>query len=279
VILGTSSEPPLGAEFARSPAGLYSHTTPTPMARLGEGFAKTVFSRKHFSNGNRVSKVIASLAAILALAAVASSNAVANQFEASPTAWYIGASPGTKLVGSESVNMAAANGFSIETSMLSKSITFKGTGIECIGCVIENPALGSSALVKGKLRFTGVVLGGLESCSATSVIQSKPMVATVGGPLEGKQVQLRWQPAEGEGWATEEITGEKCSLAGLYKLTGAIYGEFVLPKGTAAKSQPIKFSRALQGELGAAFHFGQEPAYLNAEASLLAAREIAVKEK
>jgi hypothetical protein len=189
-----------------------------------------MFNRKQTGGRGRAKKAVAAMAAALALAAVLASSASA-AFEASPSAWYTGAYPGTKLVGTEAATMSNVGSVSIKTTYVGYPVEIKGTGVECVGCVIENS--GSSALVKGKLRITGVTFEGLAGCATGSTIETKPLIGTVGGePLHVTQANLRWTAESGNTWALIEVSGASCPLSGTYKLTGTSMGQFKKCQGS-----------------------------------------------
>jgi len=79
------------------------------------------------------------LLAVFALGAITASSALAeNNWEESPSAWYTGASPGTKLAEGVELGLKASapSALLLESTIGSPAVPFKleATGLECVGC-------------------------------------------------------------------------------------------------------------------------------------------------
>jgi hypothetical protein len=92
---------------------------------------------------------------------------------------------------------------------------------------------------------------------------------------------MKLAPESGSTFATIELTGEKCPIAGLYKLTGTVFAEMSNATGTFGKKQPIKFSKAIQESAGTAssLKFGENAATLTGEINMSSETEFAVKQE
>lgn len=230
---------------------------------------------KQRSNGrSRVGKTVGALAAILALSAVLSSNASA--FEVTPTAWYTGAYPGTKLVGTEAATLAGNGEFRLYGAISGAPIVIRGRKTECVGCVIENS--GSSAVIKGRLKVTELSMEGIGDCSIQNTfIETKPLVGTVASGPPSWTLAFRWMPQSGETWAAIEVGGVLCPVSNLYKLMGYAVGESAYAMNKFTHTHEFYFSARTGGEL----KFGEERATLNTAqtVSLVSGKEFGIEEK
>jgi hypothetical protein len=86
-------------------------------------------------------------------------------------------------------------------------------------------------------------------------------------------------PLQTSATATAKL-GASCPIAGLYKLTGTFFAEEANATGVFAKSQKMKFSKAIQESAGTAtsLKLGENGAFLTGEVNKLAQVEYAGKE-
>jgi hypothetical protein len=207
-----------------------------------------------------------------------------SQYEESSSAWYTGASPGTKLAEgtTKAISAEAATKLTLESTVGGKHFDLTATGLECSGCVIRN--VGTKALMEGTLLFKGVTLGEPEAanCSVAGTLETKKLKATVGMAKGSATIPIiGFAPETGTTIATVEISGAKCSVAGTYNLTGVFYAEATNATGVFGKTQPIKLNQAIQESSGSAssMKLGESNAFLTGTANLNAEVEYAAKEK
>ena len=190
------------------------------------------------------------LVAVLAMTAVAASAANASE-------WYIGA---TKLSGSESVKLKAAEKFTLESKVLGANFRFTATTLECEGCTISNPGAKSA----GVLSFSGISVDEPTGCSVASPIRTNALVdEVIMNPSGGEATFDKFTPAEGTTFVTIKITG--CAAAGSYPLKGSFTGR-TNNTGVAAVEQPITFNAAEQATGGGILTWGPQPANLTGKA-------------
>ena len=211
-------------------------------------------------------KLGVALLAVFALGAfVASSAFAAEEFKEPGSAWYTGASPGTKLSESTkpTLTTTAIGTQKLETTVATLPLKLTATGVKCTSCVIEN--VGTTAKATGTLEFTGVTVDEPLKCSTTSTITSKALTATVG--MKGTSTTiatLKFTPTSGTTFATVELTGSECPIAGLYKVTGTAFAEASNATGVFGKTQEIKLSKTIQESAGTStsLKFGENSAIL-----------------
>src|SRR5882757_1130455 len=80
--------------------------------------------------------------------------------------WYLG-SPGTVLSGSQTIKAAPFGSVTFATSVSGLEVVLQASGIECVGCKIENIG-GTAAVGSGQLKFTGVSVKSPAKCSTSS---------------------------------------------------------------------------------------------------------------
>ena len=130
----------------------------------------------------------------------------------------------------------------------------------------------------------GATLSGFFSneCSTPNVVSSKNLRGTVGMKKGSSTVAtIKFVPESGATIETIEITGAECPVAGLYKVTGAIYGEVSNATGVFSKKQPIKFSQAIQESAGSAtsLKFGENAAFMTGTVNINSETEFAAKKE
>ena len=180
------------------------------------------------------------LVAVLALTAVAASAAKASE-------WYIGA---TKLSGSESVKVEAAEKFTLESEVLGTKFKLTATTLDCEGCTISNPG-GKGA---GVLSFAGLTVHEPAGCSVASPLKTNALVGEViMDPTDTIATFDKLTPGSGTTLLTLKITG--CAAAGSYPLKGSFAGR-INNTGVAAVKPPILLSGAEQATGGASLTLG-----------------------
>ncbi len=203
-----------------------------------------------------------------------------NNYSETGGAWY---ASGTKLVegSTKSLTTAAVGTQKLETMVAGTKLDITATGVECSGCVIKN--VGAAAKVEGALKFTGLTVSEPAGCSIASTITTKALTAVVGMNIAGTLATFKFTPKEGTTFATVELTGEKCAIAGLYKVTGTFFAQAKNATGVFATSQEISLSKAIQESAGTAtsLKFGEKAAILTGTVStgLSPGEEFTVKEK
>jgi hypothetical protein len=172
---------------------------------------------------------------------------------------------GTTLSGSETVSATGSNEFVWEVG--STLLKLKSTGLECIGCKIENS--GGAAIGTGKLKFTGVTVAVPSTC------------AVEGGAVETADVKIRadymigtsdywlFEPDEGTTFATFKLIkgSGSCVISGTYSITGTDFVKANNATGVLAESQGVTSSGAINAEAGGEIKFGSKKAELNGTAS------------
>jgi hypothetical protein len=205
----------------------------------------------------RLKKLGAALAVVAALAAVfASSSFAAAATTAEP--WVVG---GSTLTGSETVTSAidAGTTATFSTEVAGTKYKLESTGIECVGCKIEN--VGGSAVGSGKLKFTGVTVKEPASCSVASSIETTALSITADW-MSGTTTYVKFVPTAGETkeFATAEITG--CSLATNLVPKGSIFVQAKNTTGTPAVEQEVTSSEAINNAAGGSLKVGTKAAVL-----------------
>jgi hypothetical protein len=176
-----------------------------------------------------------------------------------------------------------ANGTqTLETTVAGTPLKLTATGVGCTSCVIKN--VGTAAKAEGTLVFSGVAVSEPAGCSTTSTITSKALTAVVGMNSAKTLATLKFTPTAGSttAFATVELTGASCPIAGLYKVTGTAFAQAVNATGVFGATQEIKLSKAIQESAGAAssLKFGENSAILTgALKGSIGGTEFAAKER
>lgn len=190
---------------------------------------------------------------VVALGGVAASSAFAtNNWNETGSAWYTGASPGTKLTGTKAIEFETEGKLVLTAPLTTRPLKIEVTGGSCVGCLIENS--GTNAVVTGALELTGVTLVEPEPsfCTTPSTITTNPLRATVGMKRASFTVSTMKFVSTLPSIATIQIVGPSCPFSGLYKLTGAIYAESEQATGTFSKRRTLTASRTIQEDAGEA---------------------------
>jgi hypothetical protein len=181
----------------------------------------------------------------------------------------------TGLVGSETVT---SSGSGILISEVGKtSLELNSTGIECVGCKIENTGgvATGSAIGTGKLVFTGVTV----TKPATCAVESLP--GHVVGQIETVDLKIKadymigtsdyvlFEPEEGSKFTEFKLIkgSGSCSIAGTYSITGSDYVKTNNATGVLAVSQEVTSSGTINSEAGGELKLGEKKAELNGTAT------------
>jgi len=206
-------------------------------------------------------------AAVLAAMMVPAASASA----ASPL-WQTGTTTGTmsQLTGSQAVTASLPESMHVHTQLFKEHVDIVATGIECVGCKIENTGSGATAAATGTgtIKLTGATIPSKPGCEVRTVLSS-------GAEVPGVQFQpLKWK-VEGPStvafstvsggyiWSAR-ITGETCSVAGKFNLNGNPVGvptsAFYIPSLTRklqfSGGWPFEGSLALEGTISQALSSG-----------------------
>jgi hypothetical protein len=190
-----------------------------------------------------VAAVLSAVLASSALAAAATEDAK----------WYTGEAPGTELTGPETVSAEAVGNATFTTEVGSTKYLLEATGIECVGCKIENS--GGTAVGSGHLKFKGVTVKEPAGCSVASEIETTSLSLTPDWMI-GSTNYWKFAPAAGEttAFATIEITG--CALATTIVPKGALAAQAANSTGTATVSVQVSASGAISATAGISLHSG-----------------------
>jgi hypothetical protein len=207
----------------------------------------------------RLKKLGSALVVIAALGAVLASSALAGAVT-EDVKWYTGASPGTELSGSEAVSASLVGS---ATLLSGSSVGFHMTGVECLGCKIENS--GGTAVGSGQLRFTGVTVEKPARCSVGSTITTKAL-SWQADWMFGSATYWRFVPTAGAGTAfiAFELSGTECSMPGIFNHIGTLFVQSANSTGTQAAEQKLNSSGEINSGAGGVTHFGSEEAALAA---------------
>jgi hypothetical protein len=203
----------------------------------------------------RLKKLGAALVVVAALAAVlASSSFAAATTTANP--WVVG---GSTLTGSETATSTAVGTATFTTEVGSTKYVLNATGIECVGCKVEN--VGGSAAGSGKLKFTGVTVKEPAGCSVASSIETASLSITADW-MSGTTTYVKFVPTAGETkeFATVEITG--CALATNLVPKGSVFVQAKNATGTYEAEQEVTSSEAINNAAGGSLKVGTKAAVL-----------------
>ena len=217
-------------------------------------------------------KLGVALLAIFVLGAVMANSAFAeNEFSETGAQFYTEIESG-KLermpVGkTDDLEVTGPSGF-LTSTIATKPIKISSTGVSGTECSAINPTTTKATLDCKALVFSGVTISGeaATGCSAPTTITttSKGLTGVIGMGGAGTKETVKITPKEGTTLVLFELTGT-CANAGLYKVTGSVFGEASNPTETFALTQKLTFSEAIQKSAGTAtsLKFGESGAFLN----------------
>jgi hypothetical protein len=227
----------------------------------------------------RLKKLGAALFVVAALGAVLASSAFAGS-DTHDVLWYTGTAPGTVLTGSEEMSstiVGASATFS--TTVGSTPYVLESTGIECVGCKIENS--GGVAVGSGHLKFKGVTVKEPAGCSVASEIETTALSVTADWmPSEiviegGKEVTkaketgpsyIKFTPTAGETTEFAQVVISGCALATTLVPKGSVFVESANATGTQAVEQEVHSSAAINTAAGGSLKVGTKTASLTGSA-------------
>lgn len=177
--------------------------------------------------------------------------------------------------GSTEVTEGIANGLPIKCGLKGSELTIsttagtlplklKATGVSCSSAKIYNQnAEGIMGLATAVLEFTGVSLVEPEptKCAASkAAIETKSLFGQL--YMDGSKSDLKLTPTAGASAAigTFEITGAGCPVAGIYKITGSVFGQEELETGHLAVTQNLSFSKTINETAGGSLLIGGKAA-------------------
>jgi hypothetical protein len=214
----------------------------------------------------RLKKMIAALAACLALGAVA-----ANMAQAEGTCWTI---QGVCLSGSETVSLEKHTGstISLTAELLSRKLTLDATGVKCaagVSCTIDNTV--SKNHSAGKLEFTGVESTEPANClvhspgKANGTVVTNALTDTVIMDKTSGSTAVFDKFFTDSGPLVElEFSGLKCTFNELIvPMQGSLTGRAVHAEDAASKTgeqfvtQSLLFNKAEQETGGGSFTLGE----------------------
>jgi hypothetical protein len=201
------------------------------------------------------------LLAVLVLGVIAANGAsAANEYNGEVgSAWYTGASPGTKLAEGESKTVTgelSGEKASLETTIAGLPFDITWKLWELTESSFRNENLGGgrwSGTTRDIWTLQAVAVTIPIHCSVPEKITTKTLTGTVAMKKgSGTVATVKFAPESGTTIATIEVTGAECPIAGVYKLTGAIFAEAASATGVFGSSQTLKFSQAIQESAGEA---------------------------
>jgi hypothetical protein len=212
-------------------------------------------------------KLGVALLAVFVLGAIAANSAfAAAEWRAPGGQWYTGASPGTKLVGSKALTTTAVGTQELATTVGTTPVVLKATGVNCIGCTIQNPTT-TTATATGKLEFTTVTVSEPAGCSVPGGTVTTNALTAVLGMKNGSATiaTVQFKPTSGATFAVVTLEGISCPIASTFKVTGEQYAQANNATGVFGASQGITVTKAIQENASGitnALKFGENAAVL-----------------
>jgi hypothetical protein len=213
-------------------------------------------------------KLGVALFAVLALCGFMANSAFATsnwRSENEKGQWYVNGSKLTESSSTVDLVVVAVGTQSLRTTVGKEKLDITATTVKAIGVTLKQTST-PKATITGELEFSGLSVTEPAGCSTTSTIKTKPLTATLGMNKAGTLATLQFQPTAGAttAFATVELIGASCPIAGLYKVTGTVYGQATNATNTFEASQEIKLSEAIQLDAGTAtsLKFGENSAIL-----------------
>ncbi len=210
----------------------------------------------------KLKKLGAALVVVAALGAILASSAFATA-TTTDVQWYTGASPGTLLSGSETVSTELIGAATLATG---PSSVLHVTGIECLGCKIENS--GGVAIGTGKLKLTGITVEKPAHCTAPASITTNGLSFSADWMI-GTTNYWRFLPTSGERFLTFELSGAECELVEPLSHNGSLFVQTVNSTGTQSVAQEVKSSSTINSTAGGTTNSGGGAASLTATIKFL----------
>jgi hypothetical protein len=180
----------------------------------------------------------------------------------------------TALVGSETVT-SSGSGILISEVGTTK-LELNSTGLECVGCSIENVGgVGTgSAIGKGKLKFTGVTVTKPATCAVEGgAVETLPLKIKADYMIGETANYVLFEPeatTEPKFATFKLIKGSgSCPIAGTYSVTGSDYVKTNNATGVLEVSQGVTASGTINSEAGGELKLGEKKAELNGTAAFV----------
>ncbi len=167
--------------------------------------------------------------------------------------WYVGASPGTELAGSETVGAEAVGSATFTTEVGSTKYVLEATGVECVGCSIENS--GGTAIGSGHLKFKGVTVKEPAGCSVASEFETTSLSLTPDWMI-GSTNYWKFAPAAGETKEIATLAILGCPLATTLVPKGSVAIQATNSTGTASVAVQVNTSAPIQAAAGFSLKVG-----------------------
>jgi hypothetical protein len=204
-------------------------------------------------------RFILTMASVALLGAIVASSASAAAVTKA-SSWH---STGTTISGHVAAGCEAPGGLTLTGNVSGLETNLKATGVECIEASIYNE--GGAALDEGKLRFTGVTVENIPTCSVEGgVIETNPLQTELYmDSVNTSVVYDKFEPKPGfTNFATVHLTGASCPVAGNRPVKGYVYGQSAYKTGEEHAEQPLEFSNAVDAAAGSALKFAGNEAHM-----------------
>ena len=199
----------------------------------------------------KLKKLGAALVVVAALSAVLASSALAAAVT-EDVKWYTGTSPGTELTGSETVAASQVGTATLATG----PVVLHTTGVECVGCKIENS--GGTAVGSGQLKFTGITVEKPAGCTVVSSITTKAL-SWQADWMSGATNYWRFVPTAGSLFFSFEVSGAECTQKGIvFSHLGTLLVQTANGTKTQAVEQNVNSSPTINKEGGGTTHTSTE---------------------
>jgi hypothetical protein len=199
--------------------------------------------------------------------AIALMGAAAFATAAHAMVWAVGS---TKFTSGQSETVTAkakSKAFTLESKVGSTAFKMTATGLECIGCKIDQIGTGAEGEAHGvaKFKLTGVSIVEPSACQ-TGPYNEGENVTRKGFRLFGFTL---WETFKTDPFSSEEVALttvklENCAIAGTYPLTGSLTAKLTNGESLATEQIAV-FSAANQKEGGGSLKFGGVAATLTGE--------------
>jgi hypothetical protein len=171
---------------------------------------------------------------------------------------------GGVLTGSETIGASTVGTWKFATEVAGTKYVLEWTGIECVGCKIENIA--GNAWGSGQLKFKGVTVKEPAGCSVASEILTTAF-QTVADYMSFTTAYIWVVPSNvPTEFAKFPITG--CSLATTLVAKGNVFLQAANTTGAYATEQEVRSSEAINSAAGGSLKVGPKNAALTGNAKL-----------
>jgi hypothetical protein len=185
------------------------------------------------------------MVAVAALGALIATSAMASMSESAK--WVKG---GAGLTKAETAVCKADGEIEMRTNIGTTPVIYKATGLECLETRIYQQ--GTTAVLSGKLKFTGFSMISPAGCTVPSTITTEPITGEI--YLSSTKAYEKLSPTSGTTWFTVPMT--VCSLASSPKMTGSLFARFKNATGTEWAPQELELSNSINQEAGGSLAWG-----------------------